>query len=60
MDLPYRLYSTGKGSPRRADLAAIQDGSSQCPYLVDPNTGTSLGESADIVAYLATTYGEFS
>ena len=53
LDLPYRLYSTGKGSPRRAELAAIQGGSSQCPYLVDPNTGTSLGESADIVDYLA-------
>ena len=53
----YRLYSTGKGSPRREQLAAIQDGSSQCPYLVDPNTGSSLGESADIVEYLVATYG---
>ena len=58
LDLPYRLYSCGKGSPRRDELAALA-GKSTCPYLVDPNTGTALGESADIVAYLAETYGEF-
>jgi glutathione S-transferase len=26
------------------------------PYLVDPNTGTSMFESADIVRYLDATY----
>jgi anaphase-promoting complex subunit 7 len=58
LDLPYRLYSAGKGSPRRDELAQLA-GSSQCPYLVDPNTNTAIAESADIVAYLAATYGEF-
>jgi glutathione S-transferase len=28
------------------------------PYLVDPNTGEALFESADIVAYLDRTYAE--
>jgi len=27
------------------------------PYLVDPNTGTAMFESADITAYLLATYG---
>ena len=27
------------------------------PYLVDPNTGAAMFESADIVAYLNRTYG---
>jgi glutathione S-transferase len=27
------------------------------PFLVDPNTGVSIGESADIVRYLFATYG---
>jgi glutathione S-transferase len=28
----------------------------QVPYLVDPNTGRAMFESADIVAYLERTY----
>ncbi len=28
------------------------------PYLVDPNTGTEMFESADIVAYLDRTYAK--
>ncbi|KAH8095515.1 glutathione S-transferase [Aureococcus anophagefferens] len=56
LDIPYVLRSAGKGSPRRAALEALA-GSSRCPYLVDPNTGAALGESADIVDYLRTTYG---
>jgi len=58
LDLPYRLYSAGKGSPRREELVNLA-GKSTCPYLVDPNTGVAMGESADIVAYLAETYGAF-
>lgn len=27
------------------------------PYLVDPNTGKAMFESADVVAYLDATYG---
>ena len=57
LDLTYTLRSAGKGSPRRAELAAARgDGATTCPYLVDPNTGVAMGESADIVAYLYDTY----
>jgi glutathione S-transferase len=34
-----------------------RSGRMQVPYLVDPNTGTEMFESADIVAYLDRTYG---
>mgnify|MGYP002778342306 FL=1 len=39
----------------RARLKALT-GRVQVPYLVDPNTGTAMYESADIVAYLESTY----
>lgn len=55
-DLPYELRSTGKGSPRREELQE-RSGKTTAPYLVDANTGTSMPESADIVAYLAEQYG---
>jgi len=55
--LPYRLKSAGKGSPRRATLADVRgDEKKTCPFLVDKNTGVSLGESADILEYLTKTY----
>ena len=57
LDLPYRLRSTGKGSPRRQELLEVA-GATTAPYLVDPNTGTSMGESADICAYLLRTYAD--
>ncbi|KAL7529358.1 hypothetical protein ACHAWF_002946 [Thalassiosira exigua] len=56
LDLPYELRSAGKGSPRREELAALTGGSSQCPYLIDPNTGASMPESQDIAEYLYSTY----
>ena len=57
LDLPYRLRSTGKGSPRRQELLEVA-GATTAPYLVDPNTGASMGESADICAYLLRTYAD--
>uniref|UniRef100_A0A7S1B4M5 GST N-terminal domain-containing protein n=2 Tax=Corethron hystrix TaxID=216773 RepID=A0A7S1B4M5_9STRA len=59
LDLPYRLVSSGKGSRKRADLAARTGGSSQCPYLVDEDNGIEMAESADIVRYLYKTYGRY-
>ena len=57
LDLPYELRSTGKGSPRREELRQVRgDGKSTAPFLLDPNQDTKMGESADIVAYLWTTY----
>jgi len=56
LDIVYELRSAGKESPRRAELSSITGGSSQCPYLIDPNTGVSMPESADIIEYLYKTY----
>ena len=55
LELPYRLHSVGKGSPSRAAFVE-RSGKMQVPYLVDPNTGAALFESADIVAHLDQTY----
>ena len=60
LDITYELRSAGKGSPRREELASITGGSSQCPYLIDPNTGTKMPESKDIVEYLYNTYADFT
>jgi len=57
LDLVYELRSAGKMSPRRNELAEITGGSSQCPYLIDPNTGVKMAESKDIISYLYKTYG---
>jgi glutaredoxin len=57
LDIPYQLRSAGKESPRREELAATSvNGSTQCPYLLDPNTNTAMAESADIIRYLYQTY----
>jgi glutathione S-transferase len=55
LELPYRLHSVGKGSAGRAALAE-RAGRVQVPYLVDPNTGAAMFESADIVDYFGRTY----
>jgi len=57
LDLTHEIQSVGKGSPRRAALRDIA-GASSAPYLVDPNTGRAMGESADIVEYLFRTYAD--
>ena len=36
---------------------AARAGRISIPYLVDPNTGTEMGESRDILEYLDRTYG---
>jgi glutathione S-transferase len=56
LELPYRLHNVGKGSPSR-DAFVKRSGKMQVPFLVDPNTGEEMFESADIAAYLARTYG---
>ena len=55
LELPYRLHNVGKGSAGRAALEA-RAGKVMVPYLVDPNTGVEMFESAEIVAYLERTY----
>lgn len=56
LELPYLLHNVAKGSPRRETFVA-RSGKMMVPYLVDPNTGRALFESADIVRYLNETYG---
>jgi glutathione S-transferase len=55
LELPYLLHNVAKGSAKR-DAFSARSGKMQVPYLVDPNTGAAMFESADIVRYLDTTY----
>jgi glutathione S-transferase len=55
LELPYLLHNVAKGSPRRPAFVA-RSGRMMVPFLVDPNTGRELFESADIVRYLDSTY----
>mmetsp|Transcript_6837 Transcript_6837/g.7448 ORF Transcript_6837/g.7448 Transcript_6837/m.7448 type:complete len:459 (+) Transcript_6837:62-1438(+) len=60
LDIPYELCSAGKGSDRRSQLAEITGGSTQCPYLMDPNTDMNMADSKDIIRYLYATYATFT
>jgi glutathione S-transferase len=55
LELPYLLHNVAKGSPRREAFVA-RSGKMMVPYLVDPNTGKEMFESAEIVRYLEETY----
>ena len=55
LELPYLLHNVAKGSPRR-DAFVARSGKMQVPYLVDPNEGIEMFESADIIDYLNETY----
>jgi len=55
LEIPYVLHNVAKGSGRR-DAFVARAGKMMVPYLVDPNTGAGMFESADIVAYLEETY----
>ncbi len=56
LELPYLLHNVGKKSPSREAFVKLS-GKMMVPYLVDPNTGRSMFESADIRKYLVETYG---
>lgn len=58
LDLDAIIYPCPRGGERFRDKAIALAGRRQFPFLVDPNTGTSMLESNDIVRYLATTYGD--
>ncbi len=58
LDLDYHVKNTAKGSRRRAELREL--GTRTVPFLIDPNTGVSMGESDDIRRYLEETYGSDS
>ena len=55
LELPYVLHNVAKGSAGR-DAFVARSGRMMVPYLVDPNTGAAMFESADIVRYLDATY----
>jgi glutathione S-transferase len=57
LEIPYHLRNVAKGSPGRAAFVK-RSGKMMVPYLIDPNTGTEMFESADIVAYLHRTYAK--
>jgi glutathione S-transferase len=59
LQIPYHLHNVAKGSPSR-EAFVKRSGKMMVPYLVDPNTGKEMFESAEIVAYLEKTYGEGS
>ncbi len=55
LEIPYELRNVARGSPGRPAFAEVS-GRMQVPFLVDPNTGAALLESAEIARYLDETY----
>lgn len=55
LEIPYDLRNVARGSEKR-EAFQKRSGKMQVPWLSDPNTGTELFESDDIVAYLNETY----
>jgi len=56
LELPYLLHNVARGSPSRQAFVA-RSGRMQVPWLVDPNEEVEMFESAEILAYLQSTYG---
>lgn len=56
LELPYVLHNVGKDGEGRPAFVA-RSGKMMVPYLVDPNTGREMFESAEIRRYLNDTYG---
>lgn len=57
LDLDAMIYPCPKGGKRFRAKVQTLGGKQQYPFLVDPNSGARLYESADIIAYLGKTYG---
>ena len=57
LELWHKQINVARGSRKRTDFVA-RSGKMMVPFLVDPNTGESLFESADIIRYLRRTYAE--
>ena len=55
LEISYVLHNVAKGSPSRPAFVK-RSGKQLVPYLEDPNTGTKMFESLDIVRYLEETY----
>ena len=52
LDLDAMIYPCPKGGTRFRPRAAVLGGKTQFPLLVDPNSGVTMYESLDIIAYL--------
>ena len=52
------VYPCPKGGRRFREMVKREGGRYQFPYLVDPNTGVAMYESADIADYLFAEYGD--
>lgn len=52
------VYPCPKGGTRFREKVKAEGGCYQFPYLVDPNTGVAMYESADIIEYLFREYGD--
>ncbi len=59
LDLDAKVYPCPKGGKRFRPRVKEMGGKFQFPFLVDPNTGRQMYESADIVAYLLETYADY-
>jgi len=57
LDLDALIHPTPHGGRRFRPQVAELGGKQQFPYLVDPNSGESMYESADIIEYLYRRYG---
>ena len=57
LDLDAMIYPCPKGGRRYRDTAIQLGGKAQFPFLVDPNAGVALYESADIIRHLFENYG---
>ncbi|MEO8876409.1 MAG: glutathione S-transferase N-terminal domain-containing protein, partial [Polyangiaceae bacterium] len=55
LEIPYLLHNVPKNGAAR-DAFVARSGKMMVPFLVDPNTGKEMFESADIVRYLNETY----
>lgn len=58
LDLDATIYPCPKGGERFRPTVVERGGKAQFPFLVDPNRGEQMYESADIVNYLFETYGQ--
>lgn len=58
LDLDVMVYPCPKDGLRYRPLVERLGGKQQFPFLMDPNTDTSLYESGDIIDYLYRTYGD--
>ena len=57
LDLETKVFPCPRGGPRYREEVKQRGGASLFPYMVDPNTGTEMYESSDIVEYLYDRYG---